>query len=66
MAPTKALLKNGFQWPVFVPAKPAYMPSLAIAGFCSCKTGIHAIPGNNPGSGPGQALGKTVEASIQY
>jgi hypothetical protein len=30
MAPTKPLLKNGFQWPVFAPAKPAYMPSLAI------------------------------------
>jgi len=30
MAPTKPLLKNGFQWPVFAPAKPAYMPFLAI------------------------------------
>jgi len=39
---------------------------VSMAGFCSCKTGIHAIPGNNPGSGPGQALGTTVEASIQY
>jgi len=25
---------------------------VSMAGFCSCKTGIHAIPGNNPGSGP--------------
>ena len=30
----------------------------SMTGFCSCKTGIHAIPGNN--------LGKEIEASIQY
>gem|GEM_PF-2663886 len=29
-----------------------------MTGFCSCKTGIHAIPGNN--------LGKTVKTSIWY
>jgi len=28
------------------------------AGFCSCKTGIHAIPGNN--------LGKAIEACLRY
>jgi hypothetical protein len=27
-------------------AKPAYMPSVVIAGFCSCKASIHAIHGN--------------------
>ena len=31
---------------------------VSMTGFCSCKTGIHAIPGNN--------LGKAIEASIQY
>ena len=30
MRQTKPLLKNGLRWPVFAPAKPAYMPSLAI------------------------------------
>jgi hypothetical protein len=30
----------------------------SMTGFCSCKTGIHAIPGNN--------LGKTIEARLQY
>jgi hypothetical protein len=30
----------------------------SMTGFCSCKTGIHAIPGNN--------LGAKAEAGIQY
>jgi hypothetical protein len=30
MISTKPTPKNGLQWPVFAPAKPAYMPSLAI------------------------------------
>jgi hypothetical protein len=30
----------------------------SMTGFCSCKTGIHAILGNN--------LGKTLEARLQY
>jgi hypothetical protein len=30
MRPTKRPPKNGLRWPVFAPAKPAYMPSLAI------------------------------------
>ncbi len=30
----------------------------AMTGFCSCKTGIHAIPGND--------LGAAIEACIQY
>jgi len=30
----------------------------SMTGFCSCKTGIHAIPGNN--------LGKAIEACVQF
>jgi hypothetical protein len=30
----------------------------SMTGFCSCKTGIHALPGNN--------LGKAIETRLQY
>jgi len=42
-----SISKNSdFFWQAFAPAKPVYLPSMVIAGFCSCKASIHAIHGN--------------------
>jgi hypothetical protein len=38
--------------------KTAAQPHVAMTGFCSCKTGIHAIHGNN--------LGTETETGVQY
>jgi len=46
------------QTPEETPEQTPAEQRVSMTGFCSCKTGIHAIPGNN--------LGKAIEASIQY